>query len=162
MERLIDEIRTRYKLGDGTKIENIVIHVKGNKLETMNFDLISKSGDNKFILIKSYYCGNCHDKKLDLETSKITVNEWLQYERLIGADLFGTTFNSIHAQIDRFASDNYLIVSSGSSEVQGQMASYFQWDDGMLLNQDAPKSEPAFTLTIKPNDKDFYIIYLNK
>jgi len=138
------------------------MHVKDNKLESMNFNLTSKAGENKYIIIQSSYCGNCQNKKLELITSKLTVKEWMQYERLIDAGRFGTVFNDLHVRIGSFASDNYLIVSSGSSELQGQQASYFQWDNGMILNLDAPKSEPAYTLTIKPDDKDSYIIYLNE
>lgn len=121
------------------KIENFKLTIdKNHNVVSLTFDVIDKV-NNEFNIYHYNNCFSCeYEEENHIRISKNTVNEWVQYDRLINAKEFFSKLDIL--QQERFFKDiqfeKFTIYSSGWYEGIGLEGDYFTLDDRTIQKID--------------------------
>lgn len=142
-----------------TKIEDFqLILDKNNKIYSVKFDLVDKDKD-KFIVYHYSSCFSCEiNEENKVSISKSTAREWLQYDKLVEADIFFSALDDLNKK-DFFEHSKFeykLIVSSGWNEESLLKGDYYLLEDKSLqkISNGKPKTmSTGYNLQVIGSDR---------
>jgi hypothetical protein len=120
---------------------------KQNRIYSIRFDLVDKNKDT-FTVYHYSHCFSCEIKEENqVQISKSTVSEWLQYNKLVNANLFFLALDQLN-QKDFFQDSKFeyrLLVSSGWTENRLVEGNYFLLKNSNLQKVDNKASNTIST-----------------